>query len=198
MVHALRARFHISAPPDPMTTRVFQPGGDVLAGKDNFERDKAFGAYMKDTLKLRLMGGPINAVADAQQAWRELAAINLRQLRVGIPFNHYTEDIFNNAGATPACPDRHQCDDHGTIADWTRDVPVLTAATATAVFAAHDRYLASPTLENLKAVLVTSPRDDTLAFKNKYLSVQIANWLFRQQAGGIPLLDALPPPPLPA
>jgi hypothetical protein len=193
MVHALRARYHLTAPPDPATTRPFQPGGEVLAGKDNFERDRAFGAYMKDTLQLTLMGPPINSAADAHKAWKELLGINLRQMRVGIPLNHYTEDIYNNNGATPACPDRHQCDDHGTMADWITDVPVGTPAS----FAAHDKYLADPTLGNLKAVLASSPTDNNSWFKNKYLSVQIANFLFRQQAGGMPMLDALPKTPFP-
>jgi len=197
MVHALRARFHISAPPNPATTRVFQPGGEVLPGNSNVERDKAFGVYMRDTLKLRLMGAPINSIADSDQAWKELAGINLRQMRVGIPFNHYTEDIFNNAGATPTCTDFHACDDHGTMADWITDAPVLTGGAMGAVLAAHDQYLANPTLDNLKAVLAASPSDNTSWFKNKYLSVQIANWLFRQQAGGMPMLDALPPTPFP-
>ncbi|HEY2899909.1 MAG TPA: cytochrome c [Polyangia bacterium] len=197
MVHALRARFHLSAPSNPATTRVFQPGGEVLPGVDNNARDQAFGAYMKDALHLTLMGPPINNAADAHKAWQELVGINLRQLRVGIPFNHYTEDIFNNAGATPACPDRHQCDDHGTIADWISDVPVLTAATAAAVFAVQDTYLADPSLANVKAIVAACPRDDAMWFKNKFRSVQIANWLFRQQAGGMPMLDALPPAPFP-
>ena len=95
MVHALRAKFSIVQPPNPLTFRPFQPGGAVLPGANAQERDKAFGQELKD-MNLRLMGDPINSVADAKKAWDELGAVNLRTLKVGIPMNHYTEDKFNN------------------------------------------------------------------------------------------------------
>jgi len=111
--------------------------------------------------------------------------------------NRYTEDIFNNAGAMPTCPDIHLCDDHGTIADWITDTPVLTADSATKLQPLQDAYLADPTLDNLKKMLLAAPRDDVMWFQNKYLAVQIANFLFRQEAGGMPMLDSLPPAPFP-
>ncbi len=191
MVHALRAQYNITAPPNPITYRPFQPGGDVLPGDSSLARDQAFGQELKD-MGLTLMGPPINDAATAQKAWQELAAINLRQLKVGIPVNRYTEDIFNNDGVTPPCPDLHECDDHGTIADWITDAPVLTAATAPALYAAQDTYLASPTLDNEANVVRAAPRDDASWYKNKFRAVQIANYLFRQQAMGMPLLDKLP------
>jgi hypothetical protein len=196
MVHALRAQYKITAPPNPATYRPFQPGGDVLPGNSSLARDQAFGQELKD-MGLTLMGPAINDVATAQKAFKELQGINLRQLKVGIPLNKYTEDIFNNDGMAPPCPDLHQCDDHGTIADWITDAPVLTAATAAALYPLHDAYLANPTLDNLKAILRKSPRDDNSWFKNKFLSAAMANFLFRQQASGMPLLDALPPAPFP-
>jgi mono/diheme cytochrome c family protein len=191
MVHALRAKYQITAPPNPMTYRPFQPGGDVLPGDSSLARDQAFGQELKD-MGLTLMGPPINDIPTAQKAWAELAAINLRQLKVGIPLNKYTEDIFNNDGIIPPCPDLHQCDDHGTIADWITDTPVLTAATAPALYAAQDIYLANPTVENIANVIRAAPRDDASWFKNKYRAVQQANYLFRQQATGMPALDKVP------
>lgn len=196
MVHALRAQYKITAPPNPLAYRPFQPGGDVLPGNSSLARDQAFGQELKD-MGLTLMGAPINDVATAQKAFQELGAVNLRRLKVGIPLNKYTEDIFNNDGATPPCPDLHQCEDHGTIADWITDAPVLTATTAAALYPLHDAYLANPTLDNLKAILRKMPRDDTSWFKNKFLSAAMANYLFRQQASGMPLLDSMPPVPFP-
>jgi mono/diheme cytochrome c family protein len=196
MVHALRARYHIAQPPDPAVARPFQPGGEPLPGASAAERDSAFGQELKD-MGLTLMGPPINSAADAKKAWAELLGLNLRTLRVGIPMNHYTEDIFNNDGATPTCTDFYECDDHGTIADWISDTPVLSADKATALYPLHDAYLKDPTLENLKAILHASPRDDVMWFKQKYLAVQVANFLFRQEAGGMPLLDKLPSVPFP-
>jgi len=196
MVHALRARYNIASPPDPAVARPFQPGGEVLPGATTSERDAAFGQELKD-MGLSLMGPAINDAATAHKAFDELKALNLRTLKVGIPMNRYTEDIFNNAGAMPTCPDIHLCDDHGTIADWITDTPVLTADSATKLQPLQDAYLADPTLDNLKKMLLAAPRDDVMWFKNKYLAVQIANFLFRQEAGGMPMLDSLPPAPFP-
>lgn len=196
MVHALRARYSIVSPPDPAVARPFQPGGEVLPGATTSERDAAFGQELAD-MKLTLMGPPINDAATANKAYDELKAVNLRTLKVGIPMNRYTEDIFNNAGATPTCPDIHLCDDHGTMADWISDVPVLDAASATKLQPLQDAYLADPSLDNLKKMLLAAPRDDVMWFKNKYLAVQMANWLFRQEAGGMPMLDTLPKTPFP-
>ena len=190
MVHAMRAKYSIVQPPDPAQYRPFQPGGAVLAGNTPALRDQAFGQELKD-MNLRLMGAPINSVADAKQAWTELAALNLRTLKVGVPLNKYTEDIFNNDGVNVPCPDMHMCDDHGTIADWITDTAVLNASSATATFAAHDAYLANPTLDTLKAVLLTLPRDETSWFKHKYSAVMIANYLFRLQAAGDANLDGM-------
>jgi mono/diheme cytochrome c family protein len=190
MVHALRARYKIVQPPDPISFRPFQPGGEVLPGATATDRDKAFGQSLK-TLTPTLMGAPINSAVAAHKAWDELGAVNLRTMKTGIPFNRYTEDIYNNDGANVLCPDKHLCNDHGTIADWITDVPVLTAGTAAALYPLHDAYLANPTLENIKAILMKSPRAEESWFKNKYLAVQIANFLFRQQVTGDPTLTKL-------
>jgi mono/diheme cytochrome c family protein len=187
MVHALRARYKITQPPDPIKFRPFQPGGEVLPGATAQERDKAFGASLK-TVVPTLMGPPIKDAATAHKAWDELAAVNLRTLKVGIPLNRYTEDIFNNDGKDVQCPDKHLCDDHGTIADWITDVPILTQATAEALYPLHDAYLANPTLENVKAILLKSPRAEESWIRNKFLAVQQANFLFRQMASGDPTL----------
>jgi mono/diheme cytochrome c family protein len=183
MVHALRAKYNIVQPPNPVTYRPFQPGGAVLPGNSAQERDQAFGQELSD-MKLRLMGAPINSVADAKQAWTELAALDLRALKVGIPVNKYTEDKFNNDGVNVPCPDKHACDDHGTIADWITDTAVVSGPLSAAQKAAEDAYLANPTLDTLKAAVLTRPRDETSWFRHKYGSVELANYLFRLQAQG--------------
>jgi len=183
MVHALRAKYNIVQPPDPLVYRPFQPGGAVLPGNSAQERDQAFGQELSD-MKLRLMGAPINSVADAKQAWDELAALDLRALKVGIPVNHYTEDKFNNDGVNVPCVDKHACADHGTIADWMTDTAVAPGTLSAAQLAAEDAYLANPTLDTLKAAVITRPHDETSWFKHKYGSVQLANYLFRLQAQG--------------
>jgi mono/diheme cytochrome c family protein len=190
MVHALRAKFNIVQPPDPAKYRPFQPGGAVLPGTSAALRDQAFGQELKD-MGLRLMGDPINTVADAKKAWDELAAVNLRTLKVGIPLNKYTEDKFNNDGVNVPCPDKHMCDDHGTIADWITDTAVIPGTPSAAVLAAQDAYLATPSLDTLKAVLLAVPRDETSWFKHKYSAVQLANYMFRLQAQGDSNLEKL-------
>ncbi|HEX3850156.1 MAG TPA: hypothetical protein VHW01_04270 [Polyangiaceae bacterium] len=69
---------------------------------------KPFGQELKD-VGMTLMGPPINSAADAKKAWAELLALNLRTLKVGIPLNHYTEDIFDDDGATPTCTGFYEC-----------------------------------------------------------------------------------------
>jgi len=44
-------------------------------------------------------------------------------------------------------------------------------------------------------VIKAAPRSDFMWFFNKFRAVQIANYLFRQQAMGMPMLDALPASP---
>jgi mono/diheme cytochrome c family protein len=190
MVHAMRAKYNITQPPNPATYRPFQPGGAVLPGATPALRDQAFGQELKD-MNMRLMGAPINTVADAKQAWTELAGLNLRTLKVGVALNKYTEDIFNNDGVNVLCADKHMCDDHGTIADWITDTAVTPGALPAAALAAEDAYLANPTLDTLKAAMLTLPRDETSWFKHKYGSVMIANFFFKQQAAGDVNLDKL-------
>ena len=187
MVHALRAKYNIAQPPDPLTFRPFQPGGAVLPGNSAQERDQAFG---QESLKRHcqlawLMGAPINSVADAKQAWDGASppSISARS-KVGIPVNHYTEDKFNNDGVDVPCVDKHACADHGTIADWMTDTAVAPGNLSAAQLAAEDAYLANPTLDTLKAAVITRPHDETSWFKHKYGSVQLANYLFRLQAQG--------------
>jgi len=155
----------------------------VLPGNSAQERDQAFGQELKD-MGLRLMGAPINSVADAKKAWDELAALDLRALKVGIPVNHYTEDKFNNDGVNVPCPDKHACDDHGTIADWITDTAVSPGTLSGAQLAAEDAYLANPTIDTVKAAMLSRPHDETSWFKHKYGSVMAANYMFRLQAQG--------------
>jgi len=68
---------------------------------------------------------------------------------------------------------------------------VLTAATAATLYPLQDAYLADPTLDNLKAVLMAAPRAEESWIKNKFLAVQMANFLFRQQASGDTYLTKL-------
>jgi cytochrome c553 len=194
MVHALRARYRVTQPPNPATFRPFQPGGTVLPGASSAERDKEFGEELKRHDLTLINGTVINSAADARKAYDELVALNLRQLRTGIPLNRWTEDIFNNGDATmKPCADVQLCDDHGTIADWIPDVAQLTPATFATVQPLHDAYLASPSLDTLKNILNGIPRNEFYWISSKYSSVQIGSHFFRMQAMGGMSMDQVPP-----
>jgi mono/diheme cytochrome c family protein len=196
MVHAIRAKYNIADPPNPLDFRPFQPGGAVLPGASSAERDQAFGQQMKDE-GMTLMGPPINSVALAKQAWSELAAVDLRTEHIGIPLNRWAEDIFDNAGQDPPCPDLGECPDHGTMADWLPDAAQISDAQAQVLYPLEDAYLANPTLDTFKTYLEAIPtRDDFYWINTKYLAVQIGTHFLRMQAQG-QTLDQQPAIPLP-
>ena len=69
------------------------------------------------------------------------------------------------------------------------DTAVVPGNLSAAQLAAEDAYLANPSMDTLKAAVLTRPRDETSWFKHKYGSVMIANYLFRLQAQGDPNLS---------
>jgi hypothetical protein len=169
---------------DPDTFRPFQPGGVLLPGADNTERDIAFGRTLAAVVPTLMRAAPITTLQDAQKARDELLAINLRDLKVGIPMPRLSEDRFHNA-ARDVAPQ----DDHGTLNDWIADVPRVHDG---AWFALQDAYLADPTPERFWRLYAAAP-SSTAAFPNtgtravsygltKYKSALIGQHLMRAKA----------------
>ncbi len=131
---------------DPMQDRPFQPGGAPLSGATAQDRDKAFSLSLATVLP-KLATGRISSLDDAKAARDEVIMANPFEIRIGIRMNLLSEDHVHGV-------------DHATIAHWIPDVAITRQNPA--YIAAQDRYLASPTDENLKALdkllVAESPR----------------------------------------
>ncbi|MFI5384516.1 MAG: hypothetical protein ACHQ50_00180 [Fimbriimonadales bacterium] len=163
-IHALRSAKGITKGLDPMANRPMQPGGEVLSGATASDRDLAFGRTLPLLLP-NLMGKPIDSIEAARKARDEVLALNPSKMRIGIPFNRLSEDVFHGI-------------QHATIADWLPDTPVR--APLATVVRLSDAYLKSPGDDGLRALLdgiekaSPAPRSsaDQLAFA-KYRSMLV-------------------------
>ncbi len=139
MVHAVRRKYGIDVPCDAATFRPFQPGGAVLPGDTVVARDMAFFAQLKK-MGLLVATQTIKTESDARKAEAQLTAVDLRAMKVGIPFNRWTEDGFHG-------------DEHLTTAEWIPDVPCEPAPDKAAQwYDLHDAYISDPTDLNMWAI----------------------------------------------
>lgn len=196
MVHALRDKYSIIKR-DPFVARPLQPGGEVLAGNSAQARDLAFGQQLQ-AMGLTLANGYINNTAQAQKAAAELDNVNLHALRIPIPFNHLTEDLYHNNGAGPldCSADIDECADHGSLSDWMPIEPHIPAD-ANSMFRAEDAYLADPNLATFYKVLGSLPSASTMpgvypigynynVDDDKYRSEFILDYCIRREVMGLP------------
>jgi hypothetical protein len=181
LVHAIRNKYNLQ-PLNEMTDRPFQPGGAMIDGATSEDRDLSFGKSLIPILPT-LMSGRIDSLEAAKKARDEMLAVDARNLKVGIPFNRWSEDIFHG-------------DDHGTVADWMTDLPCApNPAKEKEWLALVDKYIAQPTDENLWLVYNAVPEDTksftTMPFSNefsyrKYRAMLIGQHLLRERAAGKP------------
>ena len=136
LVHAVREKYGIKKLLDPMKDRPFQPGGEVLPGATPEERDLAFGLELTDKLP-PLMKGRVENLEAAKKASVEVMGLNPWTLKIGIPLNRISEDIFHGS-------------EHASIANWISDTPRIPEdQTRNEWYALEDSYLANPTDDNL-------------------------------------------------
>ncbi len=186
LVHAVREKYQLK-PLDPMLDRPLQPGGLVLPGATPADRDLAFGQSLSSVLPT-LMTDRIDSLQKAKKARDEILAVDVRNLRIGIPFNRWSEDIFHG-------------DEHGMIGDWLADVPCAPDPTKQAQwFQLVDQYITNPTDQTFWPVY-NAVAEDTKPYANmsfandlayrKYQSMLIAQHVMREKAlnsgGGKPL-----------
>lgn len=143
LIHAIRKKYKITKPLEPMAVRPFQPGGELLPGATSEQRDFELGKSLK-RLAPTLSVGRIETLADARRAKNELLAVDLEKLRIGIPFNRWSEDKFHG-------------DSHGLLADWVPDVPRAPKSESSAEwFKLLDVYIEDPSANNLAPILKES------------------------------------------
>ena len=206
-IDALRSKLNIT-PVDRNDFRPFQPGGEVLPGDTNIDRDAAFAEEL-GTYDLMLTNGHVDSLEKARilrdellgnralgsatspndvftaDADSELQHFNFRKVKIGIPLNRWSED--HRFGR-----------EHNTIADWITDHPQKPrdAAAQDVIFAAADVYLDNPTEENL-ARYIHALEEHTVQFnpeeqfpgkdtsgqlmRRKFLGAQLAIHMMRME-----------------
>lgn len=149
-VHALRQKYQMTRLLHPARYRPEQPGFDTFEAttpglevtdpKAQEERDLAFMQSLTDQYKLLWATGKIDSLAKAKQAYDELRAVDLRSMRMGIPFDHLSEDGWHG-------------DEHLSVFEWYPGIPTAaTAGNEDAWNGLMDTYLANPTDDALWAM----------------------------------------------
>ena len=148
-VHALRQKHGMTELLHPAKFRPEQPAFEAFAEKTpglevtdpdaQDERDEAFMHSLTDDLGLLWATGKIDSLDKAKQAREELLAIDLTKLKIGIPFDHLSEDGWHG-------------EPHRSIFEWYPGIPSLPLPGKEAQWnALTDAYLADPSDENLWA-----------------------------------------------
>jgi hypothetical protein len=146
-VHALRQKYGLVQLLHPATFRPLQPnhvawpettpGLEVTDPQAQDERDLAFMNHLIDDRALLWAAGKVDSRAAAHQAYDELHAIDLTALRLGVPFDHLSEDGFYG-------------EPHRSVFEW---FPGMASAPKpgeeAAYYALVDAYLADPSDANL-------------------------------------------------
>ncbi|MBL9100372.1 MAG: hypothetical protein JNL82_05415 [Myxococcales bacterium] len=146
-VHAVRQKYALTELLHPAKYRPLQPAFEAFPqvtdgllptdGQAQDERDEAFMRHLVDDLQLLWATGTVDSLARAHQAYDELAGVDLPTLKLGIPFDHLSED-------------GHWGEEHLSVFEWypfmaSRPLP----GEDDAWYAAVDAYLADPSDANL-------------------------------------------------
>jgi hypothetical protein len=137
---AMRQKYRIVALRDIQKDHPFQPGGTWYTGTSD-ERDLAFANGSFTQVAPTLMGARIATLADARKAIQELRASNPLKMKVGIEMPQISRD----------CVRPGEC----SLNDWMSDLPRFPKPEMEAQwFALNDAYIANPTDENLRGLLL--------------------------------------------
>jgi hypothetical protein len=182
----LRQYYKITKPYDRLF-RPFQPGGEVLPGATMHDRDYQFVKNLDLVYSLRVAKTiPISSLAEAKLAKDQLLAVDVKKMKIGIPFNRWTEDPANGV-------------QHSLISDWIPDLPMTLKSTSKQeIRQKEDIYINDPSDTNfwslyntIKAnhIVNSGPNQTYSPFERfigqKRLSSLIAQHIFRntQKAG---------------
>ena len=181
LIKAMRQRYKIERPLHPQTFRPLQPGYEVLPGTSAENQDLAFANYLNDDIGLIWAKDRIESRAQALAAQQQLLALDLRKLRIGIPFDRWSEDGFHGAGNL-------------SLSEWVPMMGMQPAPGRAAEWhALHDAYIADPSDANFWAyytrmdelLVPVEPagfdKGQTWSLL-KYKSIQVASHMLRHQS----------------
>lgn len=149
LVHALRQQQAMTRLLHPARFRPLQPAYEPFPAETpdqpvwdpqvQSERDEAFMNHLVADRQLLWATGRIDSLSKAHQAYDELLAIDLRHLRVGLPFDVQSEDGYHG-------------EEHRSIFEWFPGIASTPRADARdAWYQRVDAYLADPSDERLWA-----------------------------------------------
>lgn len=141
-VHALRQKYSMTELLHPAKFRPEQPGFEAFAEKTpglevtdpqaQDERDEAFMRALTEDLGLLWATAKVDSLEKARQAYDELLAVDLGSQKLGIPFDHLSEDGWHG-------------EQHRSIFEWYPAMPSLPLAGKEAEwYGLADAYLADP------------------------------------------------------
>ncbi len=186
LVHLLREEMSITAPCS-LEWRVFQPGGETIAGDTVLERELAFGESLQEMGFAIASDEPIQTAEDALRVYSELAHAPIRHMPIPVPLPRWSDDHARGA-------------QYRNINDWVTDHGIIAReGQRDAWYALHDAYLADPSEENLFATirgieelmepLPLREHQTITRFINKlnderYITALLAQHLFRMELTG--------------
>ncbi len=140
LVELQRDRYDMTganAPFEPMAFRPLQPGGMPLDADGEDDGELAFIRHLREDHQLMIVSQRIGTVAEARAAAEEIANLDMNTVRVGFPFERFSEDP-------------HHGRQHNLFLDWIPFAPHEVIQTHNDDwYALQDAYIANPSPETL-------------------------------------------------
>lgn len=158
LIHALRQIYDVQRPLHPDEYRPLQPAHepfgppaddvDIVSTDSQDARDALFANYLVEDLELTWAKDEIDSLELAQQAYHELVTLDLHSVRLGIPFDRFSEDpvaATDSCGRTPGPGHSGQ-----SIFEWVPDIATIAKAGSEEAWnELLNDYLEDPSTRNL-------------------------------------------------
>ena len=203
LIHAHRQKHDMQRLLHPGTFRPLQPGHAPLPGSLPVDRDLAFLHYLHDEVGLLLLTENIDSSNKAKAAENQLSQLDLRDIRIGIRLDRWSEDGFHGPS--------HQGQDltdptnalghTESVAEWLPNMGVTPLEGGEeAYFSLFDTYSEDPTDANFwlfydsirkltESEEALRGPEDQRAYEfmlSKYESVQIMSHMLRHRTRDFP------------
>jgi len=196
LVHAQRQEHALTRILHPAHFRPLQPGFEPLPGNTPQDRDLAFLEFLHDEVGLLLVTDNIDSREKALEAQRQLLALDIHRLRIGVRLDRWSEDGFHGLSHTGQDPldGSGAIGQNGSVAEWLPNM-ASRPEDPEDFYQVFDRYAANPTdynfwpfydslAESTRSEEALQSEDEERAFKwmaTKYESIQVLAHMLRQQ-----------------